>query len=46
MAEADSYGAIFKIDEEQVQLMKRRGGVWTRLIPYPSERFTGKELGN
>jgi len=24
---ADSYGAIFKIDEEQVQLMKRRGGV-------------------
>ena len=25
--EADSYGAIFKVDEEQVQLMKRRGGV-------------------
>lgn len=25
--EADSYGSIFKIDEEQVQLMKRRGGV-------------------
>ena len=25
--EADSYGGIFKIDEEQVQLMKRRGGV-------------------
>ena len=25
--EADSYGAIMKIDEEQVQLMKRRGGV-------------------
>lgn len=24
---ADSYGAIMKIDEEQVQLMKRRGGV-------------------
>jgi len=24
---ADSYGAIFKLDEEQVQLMKRRGGV-------------------
>ncbi|MBL7804609.1 MAG: adenosylcobalamin-dependent ribonucleoside-diphosphate reductase, partial [Saprospiraceae bacterium] len=24
---ADSYGAILKIDEEQVQLMKRRGGV-------------------
>lgn len=25
--QADSYGAIIKIDEEQVQLMKRRGGV-------------------
>lgn len=25
--DADSYGAIFRIDEEQVQLMKRRGGV-------------------
>lgn len=25
--EADSYGAILKMDEEQVQLMKRRGGV-------------------
>ena len=25
--EADSYGAIFKVGEEQVQLMKRRGGV-------------------
>ena len=25
--QADSYGAIFRIDEEQVQLMKRRGGV-------------------
>ena len=24
---ADSYGAIMKVDEEQVQLMKRRGGV-------------------
>jgi ribonucleoside-diphosphate reductase alpha chain len=24
---ADSYGAVMKIDEEQVQLMKRRGGV-------------------
>ena len=24
---ADSYGGIMKIDEEQVQLMKRRGGV-------------------
>lgn len=26
-SDADSYGAIIKIDEEQVQLMKRRGGV-------------------
>lgn len=25
--DADSYGAIMRIDEEQVQLMKRRGGV-------------------
>ena len=25
--EADSYGAIIRVDEEQVQLMKRRGGV-------------------
>ncbi len=25
--DSDSYGAIIKIDEEQVQLMKRRGGV-------------------
>ena len=25
--DADSYGAIIRIDEEQVQLMKRRGGV-------------------
>ena len=25
--DADSYGAILKLDEEQVQLMKRRGGV-------------------
>jgi len=24
---ADSYGGIFRVDEEQVQLMKRRGGV-------------------
>ena len=27
MRSSDSYGAIIKIDEEQVQLMKRRGGV-------------------
>jgi len=26
-SDSDSYGAIIKIDEEQVQLMKRRGGV-------------------
>lgn len=26
-SEADSYGGIMKIDQEQVQLMKRRGGV-------------------
>lgn len=26
-SKADSYGAIMKIDQEQVQLMKRRGGV-------------------
>src|SRR3989338_1597591 len=25
--ESDSYGGVMKIDEEQVQLMKRRGGV-------------------
>ena len=25
--DADSYGAIMRLDEEQVQLMKRRGGV-------------------
>jgi len=27
--QADSYGGIMKIDQEQVQLMKRRGGVGT-----------------
>lgn len=26
-SESDSYGAILKVDQEQVQLMKRRGGV-------------------
>lgn len=26
-SDADSYGAIMKVDQEQVQLMKRRGGV-------------------
>jgi ribonucleoside-diphosphate reductase alpha chain len=29
---ADSYGAILKMDEEQVQLMKRRGGVGHDLV--------------
>ena len=43
--EADSYGAIFKIDEEQVQLMKRRGGRGSRLVPHPPQGFPGKELG-
>ena len=28
---ADSYGGIFRMDEEQVQLMKRRGGVGHQL---------------
>ena len=39
--EADSYGAIFKVDEEQVQLMKRRGGVGHDLSP---KRFSGKKF--
>ena len=30
---ADSYGGIFRMDEEQVQLMKRRGGVGHDLSP-------------
>ena len=33
---ADSYGGIFRMDEEQVQLMKRRGGVghdWSHIRP-------------
>lgn len=37
--QADSYGAIIKIDEEQVQLMKRRGGVGhdlSHIRPYGS----------
>ena len=32
--DADSYGAILRIDEEQVQLMKRRGGVGTTSRTY------------
>ena len=37
--DADSYGAIIQIDEEQVQLMKRRGGVGhdlSHIRPYGS----------
>lgn len=37
--DADSYGAIMKVDEEQVQLMKRRGGVGhdlSHIRPYGS----------
>jgi ribonucleoside-diphosphate reductase alpha chain len=37
---SDSYGGIMKIDEEQVQLMKRRGGVGhdlSHIRPYGSE---------
>lgn len=30
---ADSYGAILKLDEEQVQIMKRRGGVGLDMSP-------------
>jgi ribonucleoside-diphosphate reductase alpha chain len=36
---ADSYGGIMKIDQEQVQLMKRRGGVGHDLS-HISPRFT------
>ena len=46
---ADSYGAIIRIDEEQVQLMKRRGGVGHDLSHIrpkgsPAERHSRKEL--
>ena len=37
---ADSYGAIIRIDEEQVQLMKRRGGVGHDLS-HIRPRFSG-----
>ncbi len=33
----DSYGGVIKIDEEQVQLMKRRGGVGHDLTPHPAQ---------
>lgn len=40
---ADSYGGVMKIDEEQVQLMKRRGGVGHDLSHI---RPTGSEVMN
>ncbi|MGI6717650.1 MAG: adenosylcobalamin-dependent ribonucleoside-diphosphate reductase [Bacteroidales bacterium] len=40
---SDSYGAILKIDQEQVQLMKRRGGVGHDLSHI---RPTGSEVNN
>ncbi len=40
---SDSYGAIMRIDEEQVQLMKRRGGVGHDLS---SIRPSGSEVNN
>lgn len=41
--DADSYGAVMKIDEEQVQLMKRRGGVGHDLS---GVRPTGTQVQN
>ena len=38
---SDSYGGIMKIDQEQVQLMKRRGGCWSRPFAYQTQRYTG-----
>ena len=40
--DADSYGAIIRIDEEQVQLMKRRGGVGEDLSQICTKRSPGK----
>ena len=40
----DSYGSIMKIDQEQVQLMKRRGGVGHDLSN-KAKRFPGKKFG-
>ena len=40
----DSYGGIIRVDEEQVQLMKRRGGVGHDLS-HPSERQRCEKLG-
>ena len=45
--DADSYGAIMRIDEEQVQLMKRRGGVghdMSHIRPKGSWRGTATPL--
>ena len=42
---ADSYGAIIKIDEEQVQLMKRRGGVGHDLSHIRPKGSPVKKLG-
>ena len=41
----DSYGGIIKIDEEQVQLMKRRGRSRSRFVSYSAQRVSGKKLG-
>ena len=40
---SDSYGGIMKIDQEQVQLMKRRGGVGHDLVAYQTQRNTCSE---
>ena len=37
---SDSYGGVMKIDQEQVQLMKRLGGVGHDLSQYSSEGVT------
>jgi ribonucleoside-diphosphate reductase alpha chain len=42
---ADSYGAIMRIDEEQVQLMKRRGGVGHDLIHIRPKGSPGEQFG-
>ena len=42
--QADSYGAIIRIDEEQVQLMKRRGGVGHDLSPVRWPKMAVVEL--
>jgi ribonucleoside-diphosphate reductase alpha chain len=35
---SDSYGGIMKIDQEQVQLMKRRGWSGTRPVTHTTQR--------